>query len=96
MSGLPNPTDHRDAIERAVDGDGRPLQTDADGVDPEGLAVLADGTFWISDEYGPYLLHVDSSGREIERLSPFRRNQRGHALPSVLSRRRPNYGIEGS
>jgi hypothetical protein len=41
------------------------------------------------------VLHLDPSGRELERLSPFLRNQRGHALPKVLRRRRPNYGIEG-
>ena len=95
LSGLPNPADHGDAVERAVDAEGRALQRDANGIDPEGLAALADGTFWVSEEYGPYLVHLDPSGREIERLSPFRRNQRGHALPKVLSRRRPNYGIEG-
>jgi len=31
--------------------------------DPEAFVELADGTFWIGDEFGPYLLHVDAAGR---------------------------------
>jgi glycerophosphoryl diester phosphodiesterase len=38
------------------------LLTGAD-VDPESLAVARDGTFWIGDEFGPFLLHVDATGR---------------------------------
>ncbi|MGQ0843086.1 MAG: esterase-like activity of phytase family protein [Sporichthyaceae bacterium] len=30
--------------------------------DPESLALLPDGTFWIGEEYGPFLLHVDATG----------------------------------
>lgn len=40
----------------------------ANGYDSEGLVALADGSFWISDEYGPYITHFDRNGREIERL----------------------------
>jgi hypothetical protein len=94
LSGLPNAVGHSD-IEKAVDADGRPLAPDPAGVDPEGLVAVSDGTFWISDEYGPYLLHLDASGREVERLSPLSRNQHGRGLPRVFARRRLNYGIEG-
>ena len=31
--------------------------------DPESFVELPDGTFWIGDEFGPYLLHADASGR---------------------------------
>ena len=31
----------------------------------------ADGTFWVSDEYGPFITHFDAHGRQIGRLSPF-------------------------
>jgi glycerophosphoryl diester phosphodiesterase len=31
--------------------------------DPESFVEAPDGTFWIGDEFGPYLLHVDASGR---------------------------------
>ena len=44
-----------------------------DGYDPEGLVALRDGTFWVSDEYGPYITHFDKTGKEIERLSPWGR-----------------------
>ncbi|HEY0944205.1 MAG TPA: esterase-like activity of phytase family protein [Opitutaceae bacterium] len=40
---------------------GRPL-TGGD-VDPESFVAMPDGTFWISDEFGPWLLHVDGEGR---------------------------------
>ncbi|MBL8952534.1 MAG: esterase-like activity of phytase family protein [Myxococcaceae bacterium] len=43
---------------------GRPL-TGAD-FDPESMQRLADGTFWLGDELGPYLLHVDAEGRLLE------------------------------
>jgi hypothetical protein len=95
LSGLPNSGGEAESIEQAVGPDGQPLARDPNGVDTEGLVALADGTFWVSDEYGPYLLHLDSSGRELERLSPFQKNQSGRALPGVLARRRLNYGIEG-
>jgi glycerophosphoryl diester phosphodiesterase len=31
--------------------------------DPESFVELSDGTFWIGEEFGPYLLHVDAAGR---------------------------------
>lgn len=40
---------------------GRPL-TGAD-FDPESLQVAPDGTLWIGDEFGPFLLHFDRAGR---------------------------------
>ncbi|MGX1763458.1 esterase-like activity of phytase family protein, partial [Streptomyces lydicus] len=59
------------------------------GLDPEGLVALPDGTFWVSDEYGPFLVHFDAKGAEIERLAP------GSGLPKELSLRTPNQGMEG-
>ena len=38
-------------------------------LDPEGIRVAPDGTIWISDEYGPYILHFDRTGREIGSLA---------------------------
>jgi hypothetical protein len=66
------------------------LAHDPDGYDPEGLVALPDGSFWISDEYGPFVTHFDSEGREISRLSPF-----DGALPAELAHRVPNRGMEG-
>lgn len=59
------------------------------GLDPEGLVALADGTFWVSDEYGPFLVHFAADGTEIERLSP------GNGLPKEIALRTPNQGMEG-
>ncbi|WP_040783238.1 esterase-like activity of phytase family protein [Nocardia pneumoniae] len=59
------------------------------GIDTEGLVAMPDGTFWVSDEYGPFLVHFDAKGTELERLSP------GRGLPMELSLRTPNQGMEG-
>ncbi|HUE87664.1 MAG TPA: esterase-like activity of phytase family protein [Vicinamibacterales bacterium] len=32
-------------------------------LDPESMVRMADGTFWIGDEFGPFLLHVAADGR---------------------------------
>ncbi len=71
------------------DLDGRALDPTDHGLDPEGLVALPDGTFWVSDEYGPFLVHFDATGTEIERLAP------GSGLPRELSLRTPNQGMEG-
>jgi hypothetical protein len=42
---------------------GRPL-TGWD-LDPESLALMPDGTFWIGDEFGPWLVHVGADGRVL-------------------------------
>lgn len=34
-------------------------------LDPESLVRIPDGSFWIGDEFGPYLVHVDATGRVI-------------------------------
>jgi hypothetical protein len=92
LTGIPNPPGAGGTGEAAYDADGRPLPFDPAGLDPEGLAVLRDGSFWVADEYGPHLVHFDASGRTLERVSPF---GTGRRLPAVLARRRPNRGVEG-
>ncbi|KAL9607882.1 MAG: hypothetical protein Q9167_007245 [Letrouitia subvulpina] len=39
-------------------------------IDSEGLVLAADGSFWISDEYGPYIYHISSTGRIISAIQP--------------------------
>ena len=40
-------------------------------VDVEGIVVDArDGSFWISDEYGPYIYHFDAVGKMIGAIQP--------------------------
>ena len=57
--------------------------------------ALAVGTFWVSDEYGPWLVHFDASGKTIERIGPYAANAQGHKLPAVLAQRLTNKGMEG-
>jgi hypothetical protein len=76
--------------ETITDLDGNALPTSPDGIDSEGLVAAPDGTFWVSDEYGPYIVHFDKNGKEISRLSPF-----DGTLPAELKFREPNKGMEG-
>jgi uncharacterized repeat protein (TIGR01451 family) len=76
--------------ELLVDLNGTPLPTDPNGYDSEGLVALPDNTFWVSDEYGPFITHFDSTGRQIGRLSPF-----DGSLPAELQNRTANRGLEG-
>jgi hypothetical protein len=39
-------------------------------LDAEGLVLGMDGTYWISDEYGPYVYQFDSSGKMIKAIRP--------------------------
>ena len=73
-----------------------PLRLDDYGLDGEGLAALADGSFWVSDEYGPHMVHFDAEGKEIDRINPFAADTRvSHNLPAEFANRRANRGMEG-
>ena len=39
-------------------------------VDSEGLFLGQDGSFWVSDEYGPYVYHFSSTGQMIGAIRP--------------------------
>lgn len=39
-------------------------------VDHEGIVLNSDGSFWISDEYGPYVYHYDVTGRMTAAIRP--------------------------
>jgi hypothetical protein len=95
LTGLPNPAGQGSTGETALDLNGNALGTSADGIDSEGLVLSSDGTFWISDEYGPHLAHFDATGKQLERINPFGTGQGGRTLPLVLAKRRPNRGMEG-
>lgn len=95
LTGLPNPVGQGSTGEIALDLNGQVLAPDADGLDSEGLVLAADGTFWVSDEYGPHLVHFDATGRTLERINPFGSGTGGRRIPAVLARRRPNRGMEG-
>lgn len=99
ISGLPN--QHFGATkEIAYDAQGQKLAhgTDEYGLDSEGLVALQDGTFWVSDEYGPHLVHFDTNGVEIDRINAYPQDQRrksGYLLPLEYANRRQNRGMEG-
>lgn len=117
ISGLPNPKALGGTNEVAYDASGcamtmnpdlpfddvsNPLKTDLNGLDPEGLAALDDGSFWVSDEYGPHVVHFDAEGVEIERINPFAADARNTVqvgsktllLPPEFAHRRANRGME--
>ena len=117
ISGLPNPKAFGGTNEVPYDVHGQPMtvnpqlpfdavsnpiKTDIDGLDPEGLAALQDGSFWVSDEYGPHLVHYDAKGVEIERINAFANDERNNVmiegkpilLPTEFSKRRANRGME--
>lgn len=39
-------------------------------VDNEGIVIAADGTFWLSDEYGPYVYHYAADGELLGAIRP--------------------------
>ncbi len=51
--------------------------------DPESLQLAPDGTYWVGEEFGPYLLHFDARGRLLE--APV-------ATPGVASPSNPTLG----
>ncbi len=93
LNGLPNPVNAGGTGEKPFDINNNPLQPSEDGIDSEGMALASDGSFWISDEYGPHIVHVDRNGKILEKINPFSTGSR--KLPLVLAKRRPNRGMEG-
>lgn len=39
-------------------------------LDTEGLVLNEDGSFWISDEYGPYVYRFDKKGKMVAAIRP--------------------------
>jgi hypothetical protein len=82
--------------EPAFNLQGAPIPPDPAGLDSEGLAACRDGGFWVGDEYGPSLLHVDGEGRVQRRLVPAGVAGTGlePCLPAIAARRQINRGFE--
>jgi hypothetical protein len=98
ISGLPLPGGGEALMEPAYDLEGKLLAPDG-GADTEGLVALADGGFWVADEYGPSLMRVDPEGVVIARWVP--EGVTGECdppltpiLPAIGARRRLNRGFE--
>ncbi len=101
LTGLPNTFNPTAGIAVTVGGTAIAPANDDFGLDSEGLVALADGSFWVSDEYGPYLAHFSATGVELERVAPSSLNisslidHSTHTLPAVLKKRFENKGMEG-
>jgi glycerophosphoryl diester phosphodiesterase len=54
-----------------VNGSTTSRQLTGDDFDIESVQRGRDGSFWIGDEFGPFLLHVDSRGRLLSAPVPF-------------------------
>jgi hypothetical protein len=109
LTGLPNTaiaagtanTPYNDEV--PIDLFGDPLPLDPLGADLEGIAVDADGSFWMVDEYRPAIYHFDATGVLIDRFVPEgTAAAAGEApgtfgtevLPEILAQRRQNRGFE--
>ncbi|WP_413699787.1 esterase-like activity of phytase family protein [Psychromonas sp. KJ10-10] len=81
---------------QGYDANTNPIKLDDFGLDGEGLVAMNDGTFWVSDEYGPHMVHFDSQGKEIGRINAFAHDKRTQVnLPAEFANRRANRGMEG-
>jgi hypothetical protein len=102
LSGLPVPGGPNSRSEPALGLDGEAIPPDPSGVDSEGVAALADGGFWVGDEYGPSLLRIGADGAVAVRWVPAgcedlfagARYPVVGALPAIAVRRRLNRGFE--
>lgn len=65
--------------------------TDKNGLDTESIRRSGDGKYyWISDEYGPFIVKVEAStGKIVQKFGP------GTGLPEILAKRQANRGMEG-
>ena len=111
VTGLPNPVGLGGTKELPYDASGKvlavdpnqpydansnPSRTDDYGIDSEGLVAMPDGTFWVSDEYGPHIVHFNADGIEIGRINAFANDSRDtFHLPAEFAKRRANRGMEG-
>ncbi len=102
LSGLPVPASLHAEFEPIFAADGAALGTLPSGADSEGAAAMADGSFWICDEYGPSLLNVARSGAVLKRWVPLGTENfyKGAdypvqpVLPAIAAARRLNRGFE--
>ena len=111
ITGLPNPAGlgatneipyladgsvARQDLSKPYDAQTNPFLLDTYGLDPEGLVAMKDGSFWVSDEYGPHIVHYSAQGIELGRINPFASDNRNqYTLPAEFGKRRANRGMEG-
>lgn len=89
LVGLPNKEGDGVTGEVAYNLSGEIIRNPSRGIDSEGLALGPDSTFWVSDEYAPFIMQFDRQGKLLRELSPSK------GLPEYYAKRRPNRGMEG-
>jgi hypothetical protein len=77
------------------------LNFNPNGLDTEGLVRTTAGDFWIAEEYGPSLVHVDRTGKVLKRYIPEGLKLEdtdypvANALPAIYGKTKINRGFEG-
>ncbi len=92
VSGLPLPSSSVGSPnERPLADDLSVLETDLQGLDPQGIDVdKKDGNLWIADNYGPFIAKLDKeTGKILEKYGP------GKGLPLILNLRQMDRGFCG-
>ena len=80
--------------------DGCPIEPDPSGLDSEGIVALEDGTFILSEEFGPSLVRLDRDGHVLARYVPVGTSLIGarypvhETLPAIAGTRQLNRGFE--
>ncbi len=89
LLGLPNREGDGVTGEVAYNSDGEIITSNFKGIDSEGLTLAPDGSFYVSDEYAPFIMHFSAEGELLEERAPSR------GIPAHFAKRRPNRGMEG-
>lgn len=98
LSGRPNGVGNDEPILDAASS--TPFAGDPNGVDPEGIVQMKDGSFWMAEEYRPSLMHVSPEGRVLVRFVPRGVRLEGAdaelrpVLPEAYGLRQDNRGFE--
>ncbi|HIK55043.1 MAG TPA: esterase-like activity of phytase family protein [Synechococcales cyanobacterium M55_K2018_004] len=79
---IPFPIQNENTAERVLTGG---------DFDPESFVIAADGTIWVGDEFGPYLLQFDATGKLLQAPIPtpnlFELKTLNQATPLVIGHR---------
>lgn len=99
IGGLPLPEGLIGATnEIALDDGLQTLPGDKRGLDTEGITPDGKGGYWLCDEYGPFIVNIDASGKILKKYGPqAEQGEQGVAggLPNIIKWRQANRGFEG-
>ncbi|MCG8710610.1 esterase-like activity of phytase family protein [Brenneria sp. 4F2] len=99
INGLPLPDDLIGSTNEVALNDAlQPLKASKRGLDTEGITPDGTGGFWLCDEYGPFLIHIDAQGKILQKFGPTpvgAEQSVATGLPNIIKWRQPNRGFEG-